>query len=226
MHQKRSGPSVKILYEDDCYTVFDKPAGLLVIPTPKKETRTLIHIANQPGPHRPASCQIYPCHRIDRETSGVIIFAKGKKNQRLLMNQFREQKVRKVYVAIIQGTPPALQGEIKSAIRDLDQRKFNKHSYAKVAITRYKVRRRRGKLCVLDVYPLTGRTNQIRIHLSKIGCPILGDRKYAVGRDFVRKFRRTALHAYKIQWNHPVYHRAMENIAPLPEDMKNIIDGI
>jgi len=214
---------IPILYEDAYYIVFDKPSGLLVIPTPKKEKNTLVSVVNQQYVNTDDARHLYPCHRLDRDTSGAIIFAKGKKNQQLLMEQFRMNRVRKQYIAIVQGRPKTRSGEIKSLIRDFDQIKYNRFARAKLAITRYKIKEVRKNFSILFAYPLTGRTNQIRIHFSQNGFPILGDRKYAIGKEFAVKFKRTALHASKVQWYHPIYKKIIDINSSLPDDMTGLI---
>ena len=212
--------SIPVLYEDNSYVAFDKPAGLLVVATPKKEKHTLVDIVN--AEIRPAQSEkFYPCHRLDRETSGVILFAKGHRNEELMIKQFQNMAVKKKYIAFVQGKLKNRAGEIKSYIRDFEQRKFQKDTPAKLAITRYKVLEVRRRFSIVEVVPLTGRTNQIRIHFSEIHHPLVGERKYAFGRDFELRFRRAALHALELEWQHPVYRKKIVVTAPLPEDMEN-----
>lgn len=213
---------LKILYEDDRYIVFDKPAGLLVIPSPKKEKNTLMDLVNRQDVSDKNSRKLHPCHRLDRDTSGVILFAKGKANQRAMMDVFKRQKIRKIYTAFVHGHFKNRIGEIKSFIKDFDQRRFNRHSPPKMSITRYKVIETKKDFSVLEVSPLTGRTNQIRIQFSGIGHPLLGERKYAFGKDFALKFRRTALHARSLKWFDPVLKKEIKVESPLPEDMKKL----
>jgi len=121
-----SNALIDILYEDDHYIVFDKPAGLLVIPTPKNERKTLVNIVNQQYAGQKDSVKLHPCHRIDRETSGVIIFAKGKRNQKLMMDLFKRRAVEKKYIAFVHGRLPLKRGEFRKPVKDIHQRKFRK----------------------------------------------------------------------------------------------------
>ena len=219
---RESVRGLKILYEDDRYIVFDKPAGLLVIPSPKKEKNTLIDLVNRPEVPQKNAGRWHPCHRLDRDTSGVILFAKGKNNQQTMMDAFKRHKIQKRYIAFVQGRLKDREGEIKSLVKDFDQRRFHRHSPAKLSITRYKVREAKQHFSVLEVSPLTGRTNQIRIQFSQIGHPLLGERKYAFGKDFALKFRRTALHARSLQWFDPVCKKEIKVEAPLAQDMKQL----
>ena len=216
---------IKVLYEDEQYIVFDKPPGLLVIPTAKHEKHTLVDLVNRPA--SPAfnsinSPRLHPCHRLDRDTSGVILFAKGKINQQRMMEEFKQKRVQKVYLAFVRGKLKNPAGEIKSVISDVEERRFHRHAPARLSITRYKTLAVRKYFSVAEVYPITGRTNQIRIHFSEIGHPILGERKFAFGKDFALKFRRTALHAQSLKWFHPFLKKEIQVESPLAEDMKEL----
>ncbi|MDP2653895.1 MAG: RluA family pseudouridine synthase [Candidatus Omnitrophota bacterium] len=212
---------VKVLYEDDCLVVFDKPAGLLVIPTPKNEKHTLVDIVNA---GRTAG-RLHPCHRLDRETSGAIIFAKGKRNQQLMMEVFHKSAVHKKYIAFVRGKLKRPSGEIRLPIQDAFQKKYHRNAPPRTAVTRYKVIKVKHRFSIVEVTPLTGRTNQIRIHFSQIEHPLLGERVYAYGRDFTLKFRRVALHASEIEWKHPVTHEDILVESPLPADMKDFMNS-
>lgn len=214
---------IEALYEDDCYVVFNKPAGLLVIPTPKKEQKTLVNIVNCQYASQQNSRKLHPCHRIDRETSGAIIFAKGKRAQQLMMDVFKRRAITKKYIAFVHGKMPEKCGEFRRPIKDAYQKKFGKSRSAVSAVTRYKVIKIKKQFSVVDIQPITGRTNQIRIHFSQAGHPIVGERKYAFARDYVLKFRRTALHAASLEWEHPIERRTVSVQSNLPKDMAEFI---
>lgn len=211
---------IPVLFEDDAYVAFNKPPGLLVIPTPAQEKHTLLSIVNRQFILQRKEFRLHPCHRLDRDTSGVILFAKGKKFQQLLMEEFKRQQIKKVYIAFVHGRLKNQMGEIAGEIKDYDQQRFNKKSRAKMAITRYKILELRKGFTVVEVHPITGRTNQIRIQFSEIGHPLVGERKYAFGKDFQVKFRRTALHALKLNFTHPIYKKKITIQSPLAEDME------
>jgi len=170
-----SNTLIDILYEDDYYIVFDKPAGLLVIPTPKNECKTLVNIVNQQYADQKYPSRLHPCHRIDRETSGVIIFAKGKRNQRLMMDLFKQRAVEKKYIAFVHGELPLKRGEFRKPVKDIHQRKYRKRLPATPAITSYEVLETKKCYSIVEVQPITGRTNQIRIHFSQARHPIQPD---------------------------------------------------
>ncbi len=220
-----SNKPIQILYEDSCSVVFYKPAGLLVIPSPKNENQTLVDIVNeQYGKAHNQNYNFHPCHRLDRETSGAILFAKGKSNQKKMMDLFASRSVHKKYVAFVHGYVARAKGVFKSVIRDVDQRKFARHSSGKEAITHYCVIEQKKDFAVVEVSPETGRTNQIRIHFSKAKNPLIGDRKYAFARDYKIKFRRTALHAQSLEWVSLESHEKVRVEAPWPVDMKQFLE--
>lgn len=203
--------NIPVVYEDAELLVLDKPSGLLVIPTPKKERRTLTSILNENLEN--AGFHLHPCHRLDRETSGLIIYAKGKSIQKKMMDEFKSRSVKKKYIAFVRGAPAKSQGEI------------NKPVERKPAVTRYKVIEKRRDFAIVEVVPVTGRTNQIRIHFKQIGNPILGERKYAFRKDFQVKARRLCLHARDLEFKHPAAGKVMRLHSPLPEDLKKFLSG-
>jgi 23S rRNA pseudouridine1911/1915/1917 synthase len=232
---------IPVLYQDEDIVVFDKPSGILVVPDPQGKAITLENIVNEQfpaplrGPNGTDRGRLHPCHRLDRETSGVIIFARGHSNEEKVMDQFRNGLVQKTYLAFVRGKMKKPAGEIKSVIRDFHEKK---HAYGrekfggrtpkpqagKPAITRYKVLSVKHLFSVVEVYPLTGRTNQIRIHLGEIGHPILGERLYAFGKDFPVKFNRVALHASQIIFKHPATGKKVTVQAELAKDMENFLN--
>jgi len=214
MHDKR----YKIVYEDDALVVADKPSGMLVIPTPKGETNTLTDLLNKELDSRGEKVNVYPCHRIDRETSGLVIYAKGKSVQRLMMDRFRERAVKKEYIAFAHGRLKNMSGIIKGYI-------YNRNKFRdELAITKYKVTAHRPAFDVLSVEPVTGRTNQIRIQFKAIGHPLVGETVYAFRKDFKLKFKRVALHAAMLEFAHPVTKKIMKFNSTLPSDMDKLLN--
>ncbi len=183
--------NIGVVYEDDWLLILDKPSGLLTIPTPRKESRTLTSILNADLAQKGALYRLHPCHRLDRETSGLIIYAKGKSIQKRMMDEFKQKRVKKVYLAFVQGNLAKSEGEIKMPIE------------GQISVTQYKVIQKRKDFTLVEARPLTGRTNQIRIHFKNMGHPILGDTKYAFRRDFKVKARRLCLHAKFLEFIHP-----------------------
>lgn len=207
----------RIIYEDEHLIIIDKPSGMLVIPTPKKETNTLTGLLNEELDARGVEANAYPCHRLDRETSGLVIYAKGKSAQRLMMDKFKNHQIKKTYIAIVQGA-------VKNSSGVINKKIFNKKKLREeTAATGYKVLERKRDSSVLEVDPATGRTNQIRIHLKAIGHPIVGESVYAFRKDFKLKFNRVALHAKVLEFTHPITGQALKFSSPVPEDMERLI---
>lgn len=211
--------SYRIIYEDDHILVVDKPSGMLVIPTPKKETNTLTDLLNRELDSRGVEENAYPCHRLDRETSGIVIYAKGKAVQKRMMDEFKKRAVKKTYIAFAQGCVKGPSGTITRNIYDRNKDR------SIPALTRYKVAERKKDFTVLEVEPVTGRTNQIRIHLKGIGHPIVGESVYAFRKDYELKFKRVALHARMIEFKHPATGKRMIFESPLPADMEKLKTG-
>ena len=211
---------IPVLYEDADCLVFNKPSGLLVIPTDKNEDRTLVNLVNQ---QYQGTGGLHPAHRLDRDTTGVILFAKGKENQQKLMQFFKDKQVNKTYIAFVHGRVSEPRGKIRIPIKDFHQRKFQGHLPAQSALTHYEVEDYHKDFTVVRVMPITGRTNQIRIHFSKIGHPLVGEDKYAFRRDFALRFRRTALHALRLEWPQMTGGGAIKVESPLAADMEDFL---
>jgi 23S rRNA pseudouridine1911/1915/1917 synthase len=218
--------SFNILYEDDHYIAFFKPAGLLTVRADSSKEPAMEELVNKEYAARPDASKeadalkLHPCHRLDRDTSGVILFAKGHRAEELMMDLFRQRLVKKKYIAFVHGRLPHPKGEIKLALReDRDSRDPEKTS-----VTRYEIREQRHNFAIVEVQPLTGRTNQIRIHFKEIGFPLVGENKFVFRKDFSLKFKRTALHAWELYFKHPVTGKDVSITAPLSLDMKNFLE--
>ena len=203
--------NIPIVYEDNWLLVVNKPAGLLTVPTPKNEKRTLTSILNAEFKAKNVVYRLHPCHRLDRDTSGLTIYAKGKSVQKKMMELFKYKKVQKAYIAFIQGNLNTSQGQIKSHIEGLE------------AITRYNVIEKRKDFTVVKVMPLTGRTNQIRIHFKSIGHPLVGETKFAFRKDYKLRARRICLHAVYLEFIHPVTKRTVSINSKLAKDLEEFL---
>ncbi len=206
-----------IVFEDGWLIAVNKPSGLVVIETPKKEERTLTKLLNAYLDSKGVEVNAYPCHRIDRETSGLILYAKGKSIQKLMMDEFKARRVKKLYTAFVHG-------RLETSRATLESYLFNRNKKKKeFALTRYRVLERKAGFSVVEVEPVTGRTNQIRRQFRDIAHPLLGERLYAFARDYPVKFRRVALHAGALEFAHPVTKERVSLAAALPRDMRDFL---
>ena len=205
--------NIPIVYEDDWLLVVNKPAGLLSVPTPGNEPRTLTSILNQDLEEKGKKHRLHPCHRLDRETSGLMIYAKAKSVQKKMMDAFRNRLVSKKYIAFAHGKLSHFEGQISSAIG------------GKSALTKYKVIKEKTNYSVLEVAPVTGRTNQIRIHFKNIQHPLVGEDKFVFRKDFALRFKRLCLHAQELEFTHPVTGKHLCLRLALPIEMKEFLEG-
>jgi 23S rRNA pseudouridine1911/1915/1917 synthase len=229
-----------VVYEDEAILVLNKPAGLVVHPAPGHWSGTLInallHHFDSPqgslstigGKERPGLV-----HRLDKETSGIMVIAKTDEAHRSLAAQFKQHSITRVYEALAWGVIKKPEGVIELAIgRDLKERKkFSaRTARPKASATVYRVLKRLGKLAtIVELFPQTGRTHQIRVHLAALGHPVLGDPIYG-GRK-VRELGgvaipRVMLHARTLGFLHPTTGRHMGHSSQLPLDMSAIIDAL
>jgi len=221
---------IKILYEDDDVLVVDKPAGLTVHPAAGQPSHTLVnavlgYLADmdvEDEDQRPGIV-----HRLDKDTSGVMLVARNSTALEKLAKQFRDRTVKKTYLALVVGQLKPEQGVIDAPIgRDSGDRKkmaITEESRGKHARTNYKVIRYIGNYTLLEVKPETGRTHQIRVHLTAIGYPIFGDATYGKkSRILARQF----LHAHRLGFNLPSTGKWVEFESPLPDDLEKALKEI
>ncbi len=205
--------NIPIVYEDDWLLVVNKPAGLLSVPTPKKESRTLTSILNQDAVERGLKYRLYPCHRLDRQTSGLVIYAKGKSIEKKMTDAFYDRLVQKKYIAFVHGKLAHPAGKISVAIE-------GKH-----ALTKYKVIKEKSNYSVVEVSPVTGRTNQIRIHFKSIQHPLVGEDKFVFRKDFALRFKRICLEAEGLNFKHPVSGKELKINIELAKDLKDFLES-
>jgi len=205
--------NIPIVYEDDWLLVVNKPAGLLSVPTPKKESRTLTSILNQDAVVRGLKYSLHPCHRLDRDTSGLVIYAKGKSIEKKMTDAFRDRRVAKKYIAFVHGKLAHPEGSINLAIE------------GKNALTEYKVIEEKSNYSVVEVHPVTGRTNQIRIHFKSIQHPLVGEDKFVFRKDFALRFKRVCLEAKELQFRHPATGKDLKFSIDLTQDLKDFLSG-
>ena len=230
---------LSILYEDAALLVIDKPAGLVVHPAAGHAAGTLVNallhhcrdLSGIGGVLRPGIV-----HRLDKETSGLLVVAKSDAAHQGLAAQFKRHEVKKTYQALVYGEPRAEGGRIEAAVgrHPSDRKKMSTQSRrGRSAVTVWRVRERYGVAALLDVDIETGRTHQIRVHLTDLGHPVVGDRVYGgagrirtvgdpVARARMKAMDRQALHAWRLAFSHPVTGERMQFTAPLPADMAGL----
>ncbi|MFN4227602.1 MAG: RluA family pseudouridine synthase [Candidatus Ratteibacteria bacterium] len=217
---------IDIIYEDEDIIVINKPSGIITHPTPKIKSGTLLNyilyhtkLSNIGAPYR-----MGVVHRLDKETSGVIVFAKNDFSYWSLIEQFKNRLVKKEYYAIVEGKFPEKKKivEFKVSPDKENPTKMKVHFLkGKEAFTEIEVEKYIDDLTLLKIKPITGRTHQIRLTLSYLGYPILGDTKY--GQKKAEIVNRLALHSYKINFIHPKTGQYLEFYASFPEDFKKIL---
>jgi len=223
-----------ILHEDPDLVVLDKPVGLVVHPGAGRDRGTLVHrllsrypeIGEVGGPGRPGIV-----HRLDKDTSGLLVIARTPKAYEDLTTAFAERRVDKRYLALVYGTPKEPAGRIEASIgRHPTRRKeMAVRSAGRPALTLYKTLGTNNGISALELNLATGRTHQIRVHLKSVGLPLIGDPLYGEARwkglskpvqGALRRFCRPALHAWRLEFEHPISGEILEIETPLPEDMR------
>ena len=216
--------ALAIVFEDSDLIVVDKPVGLIVHPGAGNPDHTLLNglLAHAPALRNVPRAGIV--HRLDKDTSGLMVVAKNLSAQAKLAAQLAARTVKRTYLALAHGAPPA-RGTVDAPIgRDPRVRtRMAVTAGGREARTNYKVLERFGKVALLECRLDTGRTHQIRVHLEHIKCPIVGDPVYARGARKVPAFPRQALHATALELIHPRSGKARSWGAPMPEDMAQLV---
>ena len=239
---------LEIVYEDEYLAVIDKPAGMIVHPGSGVHSGTLANalaykfgVASVDVPAEAADidslkAKVGIVHRLDKDTSGLIVAAKNETVQTALSDQFRDRKVAKIYTALVHGHVRENSGTIDRPLaRDRWHRtKMTVAANGRHALTLWKVRERFEKFTLLEVEIKTGRTHQIRVHLASINHPIVGDETYNEGRDntvadieikkAIERLNRFFLHAARLSFVHPVTEKPMNFEAPLPPELCGFLE--
>lgn len=212
-------PRLKLVYEDDDIIVVDKGYGLLSVDTDtsrKSHVETAYSILREYVKSKHPSNKIFIVHRLDRDTSGLMVFAKNVEAKEALQHNWNNMVLERKYVALLDGELAKESGEVRSHLAETVQHEVystDEPSEGKLAVTRYRVRRK-GKGRTLAEFSLdTGRKNQIRVHAHDLGCPITGDKRYCNGSG---PLHRLALHAETLRFAHPVTRLDMNFTSPVP----------
>ena len=223
---------LEIVFENADLLIVNKPAGMVVHPSPGHDSGTLVHAAlgHVPdlkgigGEERPGIV-----HRLDKETSGLIVIAKNEQSHRWLQEQFKTRKVEKTYLALVDGRPPTPAGRVEAPIgRNTTHRKLMAVvplEKGREAVSEYRTLESFPHHTLLEVHPLTGRTHQIRVHMAFLGCPVVGDKVYGKQKptlDLGRHF----LHAHKLQITLPGEEQSRLFDTSLPPELNKILDQL
>lgn len=221
-----------IIFENDDLIIVNKPAGMVVHPAAGHASGTLVHavLGYDPdmegigGEERPGLV-----HRLDKETSGLIVLAKNERAHRWLQDQFRLRTVEKTYLALVDGKPPTPTGRVEASIgRDPSHRKqmaIVSAGKGRESVSEYKTLEAFRDHTLLEFHPFTGRTHQIRLHCQFLGCPIVGDSIYGK-KSLTVKIKRHFLHAAKLSIILPNEKKPRLFEAPLPEELKNVLEEV
>lgn len=218
-----------VVYEDENVLIINKAAGMVVHPAAGHTSGTLVHAALAHAPEMEGiGGEIRPgvVHRLDKNTSGLILLAKNDNAHHWLQDQFRQRQVKKVYLALVDGQPPTPSGRIETSIgRDSAHRKqmavVPPHK-GRAAVSEYHTREHFLHHTLVEVHPVTGRTHQIRLHMQFIGCPIVGDITYGRRKPSI-PIKRHFLHAYQLTITLPGAIEARTFEAPLPHELTQIL---
>mgnify|MGYP002621646107 CR=1 FL=1 len=224
---------LNVVYEDDELAVIDKPAGMVVHPATGNESGTLVNallarwpqIASMDDPDERRGI----VHRLDKDTSGLLVIAKTAEALRRLMAQFQARTVEKTYLALLERTPRTTTGRIEAPIgRDPKQRKrMAVLRSGKPAVTEFNVidDNFRDHAALVEFNLLTGRTHQIRVHAAFINCPVIGDRVYGFRKQRIR-MKRLFLHAHRLSFDHPTSGERLTFESPLPGGLRAVMDKL
>jgi 23S rRNA pseudouridine1911/1915/1917 synthase len=221
-----------IVFENDDLLVVNKPAGMVVHPAAGHASGTLANAALGHAPEMEGiGGQQRPgvVHRLDKDTSGLILMAKNDRAHVWLQDQFRQRSVIKIYLALVDGHPPTPVGRIEAPIgRDTKQRKLMAIvalQKGREAISEYRTLETFPNQTLLEVHPITGRTHQIRLHLAFVGCPVAGDTVYGRQHSTI-PIKRHFLHAARLTIRLPGEKEPRTFEAPLPEELKSVLEGL
>lgn len=212
-------PSFPILYEDDNILVIDKPAGLLTMATTKEKNKTAYHMVADYLKGK--GQRVFILHRLDKDTSGVLMFAKSEAVKRAYQDNWDKLVQRRIYLALVEGVPKQAEGTVHSYLKETDTHLVYSVEHpggnAKEAITHYRLLTRKGELSLLEVELETGRKNQIRVHMKDLGHPVTGDKKYGAA---INNLGRLGLHAHIVSVTDPFSKKIMTFTSPAPKGFR------
>ncbi len=220
--KKKTRSRLPIIYEDDEIIVINKPSGLLSIASDKEKSSTAYRMLSDYVQQKDKHNRVFVVHRLDEDTSGVLMVAKNVKIQQALQEKWNDIVSKRGYYAIVEGVMEKPSGTIKSYLKKNSQNMMyssKKAGDGQLAITHYRVIKSNEKYSLLDVNIDTGRKNQIRVHLGEMGHHIIGDDKYGEPSNPIK---RLGLHAYELDLTHPITGKKMKFTAPMPKEFSTL----
>ncbi|MBR5707090.1 MAG: RluA family pseudouridine synthase [Bacteroidaceae bacterium] len=211
-----NNPQVKVLYEDKYMVVIEKASGLLSVANDTAREKNAFHIVRDYVRHTNPEAELYVCHRLDQYTSGILLFSKDQDMMLEMRSNWDFYVKERKYVCVTENIPPKREDTIESLLTQNDRMQVfstNDEENGRLAITHYRVLQTRGRYALVDVEIYTGKKNQIRVHMSEMGCPIAGDIKYGAETN---PARRLMLHNYRLAFIHPVTGELMRFSLPTP----------
>ena len=216
--REKIAKNIDIIYEDKDIIVINKPSGLLTVATEKEKNKTAYHLVMEYLKKKNKNNRIFIIHRLDKDTSGIIMFAKNERAKHLYQDNWNDIVKKRCYYAVIDGKMENKEGTIKSYLKENGNMVYSvKDRSGKLAITEYKVLKERENISLLDINLKTGRKNQIRVHMKENKTPILGDLKYGEKSKLIN---RLALHAYKLELVNPVTKKLLTFEINMPNEFK------
>lgn len=216
---KKDNCGLKIIYEDDLFLAIDKPYNLLTVATDKEKEKTAYVLVNKYVKNQNPKNKIFVLHRLDKDTSGVLVFCKDEVIKNELQDKWNDIISLRGYIALVEGKISKKEGIIKSYLKESKTKMVysTKEKDAKLALTQYKVKKESDLYTLVDINLLTGRKNQIRVHFADLGNPLVGDKKYGSTCD---PLNRLGLHASKLEFYYNSKKYSFE--AEVPFKMNNI----
>ena len=216
--REKVAKNIDIIYEDKDIIVINKPSGLLTVATEKEKNKTAYHLVMEYLKKKNKNNRIFIIHRLDKDTSGIIMFAKNERAKHLYQDNWNDIVKKRCYYAVIDGKMENKEGTIKSYLKENGNMVYSvKDRSGKIAITEYKVLKEIKNISLLDINLRTGRKNQIRVHMKENKTPILGDLKYGEKSKLIN---RLALHAYKLELVNPVTKKLLTFEINMPNEFK------
>lgn len=202
--KKSNTEDINVLFEDKDLIVIDKPAGLLSIATDKEKEKTAYSVVSDYLKQDNPNNRVFIVHRLDKETSGIMVFAKNEKTKHLFQDNWEDIATNRSYIGVVEGQVSKKEDTIKTWLKETTSQRVyssSKENDGKEAITIYKTLKSNAHYSLLAIEIKTGRKNQIRVHMMEMGHPVVGDKKYGTGKSPIK---RLALHANLLELKHPI----------------------